>query len=106
MNTTYQNLTDARKILGIPEQATIKTIKSRYRDLLKKWHPDTCPEDQQTCHEMTQKIVAAYKEIMTYCDQYRISFAYQDVTEYLSNEEWWFERFGNDLFWRNPQSSL
>lgn len=98
MKNTYQDLTDARKLLGIPEQATLKTIKSQYREMIKKWHPDTCPEDQQTCHEMTQKIVAAYTEIMAYCDQYKISFARQDVMEYLTSEEWWFERFGNDMF--------
>ncbi len=105
MKNTYQDLTEAREILGIPEQATLKTIKSRYRKLLKQWHPDTCPDGQETCHEMTTRITAAYTTVMAYCEQYKISFAREDIGEYLTPEEWWYERFGNDPLWGNPRAS-
>jgi preprotein translocase subunit Sec63 len=99
MINTYQELTEAREVLELPEKTTLKKIKSQYRKLLKKWHPDKCPDKKERCHEMTTKIIAAYTRIMSYCDQYKISFAQQDVKEYLSPEEWWFERFGNDPVW-------
>ena len=105
MKNTYQELTEAREVLGVPEKVTLKTIKSQYRKLLKKWHPDTCPDEKERCHDMTQKLVAAYTEIMAYCEQYKISFARQEVQEYLPTEEWWYERFGNDPLWGNPYAS-
>ena len=102
MKNTYQELTNAREVLGIPEKATVKMIKSQYRKRLKQWHPDTCPEDkQETCQEKTRQLVEAYTEIMRYCEQYKISFARQDLGEYLSPEEWWRERFGGDPLWGN-----
>ena len=97
MMNTYQELTEARTILELPEQTTLHDIKTQYRKLLKRWHPDKCQENKEIRHEMTTKIIAAYTRIMAYCMQYKISFAQQDVREYLSPEEWWFERFGDDL---------
>ena len=81
MINTYQELTEAREVLELPEKTTLKKIKSQYRKLLKKWHPDKCPDEKERCHEMTTKIIAAYTRIMSYCDQYKISFAQQDVKE-------------------------
>jgi preprotein translocase subunit Sec63 len=99
VTNTYQELTEAREILELAESTTLKDIKAQYRKLLKRWHPDTCPEDPETCHQMTTKITAAYRRLMAYCDEYKISFAPQDVKHYVSPEEWWFERFGNDPVW-------
>jgi preprotein translocase subunit Sec63 len=99
MRNTYQEITEARELLELPARTTLQEIKSHYRRLLTRWHPDKCPDKQETCHEMTTKIIAAYMRIMTYCDQYNISFEHQDVKDYVSPEEWWFERFGNDPVW-------
>jgi len=96
MQNTYQELTEARTVLELPEQTTLNDIKAQYRKLLKRWHPDKCQDNTEMCHEMTTKIIAAYTRIMAYCRDYKISFAQQDVKEYLSPEEWWFERFGDD----------
>ena len=99
MKNTYQELTEARTVLEIPEQITLTAIKAQYRKLLKQWHPDTCPESLEQCHEMTRKIIAAYKRIMAYCNCYKISFSPGTVRDYLSPEEWWSERFGDDPVW-------
>ena len=96
MKNTYQELTEARTVLELPEQTTLNDIKAQYRKLLKQWHPDKCQENKEICHEMTTKIIAAYTRIMAYCAQYTISFAREEVREYLSPEEWWFDRFGDD----------
>jgi DnaJ-class molecular chaperone len=92
----YQEITEARKLLELPERATMEEIKSNYKRLLSKWHPDKCRENNEQCNEMTKKIIAAYNIIITYCNQYKFSFTKEEVNNYLSEEEWWFERFGND----------
>jgi preprotein translocase subunit Sec63 len=98
----YQKITGARQLLMLPESATMEQIKSNYRLLLSKWHPDKSIENQEQCNEMTHKIVAAYQMILAYCNQYPYSFSEKVVNRHLSPEEWWFERFGHDpLLWKN-----
>jgi len=101
----YQDITEARKLLELPQRATMKEIKSNYRMLLAKWHPDRCSENKEQCNEMTKKIIAAYKTILAYCNQYKYSFSKDEVKNNLPPEEWWFERFGNDPLWgRNSKT--
>ena len=95
----HQEITEARELLGLSEQASIKQIRSNYRKLINEWHPDKCDGSEEECHEMTRKINAAYRRIMAYCNQYEISFAQSAIDKNLSVEEWWFERFGNDPLW-------
>ena len=95
----YQEITAARRLLELPETATLASIKSNYRRLLAKWHPDKCPEDHEQCNEMTRKIIAAYHTIMDYCRHYQYSFSEEAVRRHLSPEEWWFERFGDGPPW-------
>jgi DnaJ-class molecular chaperone len=97
--TKYQKISEARNLLELPEQATLKEIKANYKSLLYKWHPDKCDEKKDKCHEMTQKIIDAYKTIMNYCNQYKYSFSKEEVKKYLSEGEWWLERFGGDSVW-------
>ena len=96
---TYQEINKARNLLELPQQATLKEIKSNYKSLLYKWHPDKCNEKKEKCHEMTKKIIAAYKTIMNYCNQYKYSFSKEEIKNYLSESEWWLERFGGDSVW-------
>lgn len=95
----YERLTRARQVLNLPEQATIEEIKANYRDQLLRWHPDTCDKPKTRCQEMTARIVSAYKTMMDYCKHYRFSFAKQDVDRRALENDWWFERFGNDPVW-------
>ena len=95
----YQEITEARKLLELPERATMQQIKATYRTLLAKWHPDKCNEDKEKCNEMTQKIVAAYKVIMSYCEQYKYSFSEDEIKNYLPQDEWWLQHFGDDPVW-------
>jgi hypothetical protein len=102
MTNTYQELTAARNVLGLPERTTLAEMKTQYRKLLKQWHPDTCPDAPERCHEMTRQIIAAYTRLMAYCEVYKISFAQQDVKDYVTPEEWWFRRFGDDPICGGP----
>lgn len=95
----YQEITEARKLLELPEHATMDEIKAQYRELLGRWHPDTCSQDKDLCLEMTKKLIAAYEVIIAYCSQYRYSFTREEVSQYLSGQELWLERFGDDPLW-------
>ena len=97
--STFQKITEARKLLGLQEQATLTEIKSNYRKLIRKYHPDKRGETTEDGPDMAVKIIAAYRTILGYCNQYRFSFAEEEVKKYLSKEEWWLERFGNHPLW-------
>ena len=104
MNHKYQEITEARKLLELPETATMNAIKSNYRRLVAKWHPDKCLENHEICAGMTRRIVAAYQAIMDYCQHYQYSFSEETVQKHLSPEQWWFEHFGDDPLWGKAKS--
>ncbi len=95
----YQIISEARTILELPESATLEQIKSNYRKLIKKWHPDSCPDNLETCEEMSRKITNAYRLLLDYCSNYRYSFKKEEVDKYLSKKEWWYQHYGNDPIW-------
>ncbi len=95
----YKEITKARRLLKLPEDASMKEIKANYRSLLAKWHPDKCVKNRERCTEMTREIIAAYKTILDYCQCYRYSFSKETVKRHLSPEQWWFDRFGDDPLW-------
>ncbi len=101
----FEKISEARDILGLPETATLAQIKTSYRNLLTKWHPDKNSEDQGKCADMTRKIIAAYETIMDYCGNYEYSFTKEMVNKSLSPEEWWTERFGDDPIWGRARKS-
>jgi curved DNA-binding protein CbpA len=94
----YREITEARTLLELPESATLEEVKSHYRMLLTRWHPDRSGgRNREQCNDMTRRIIAAYRTLVAYCAEYRFSFAEQEVKKYLSPEEWWFERFNDPL---------
>ena len=38
---TYTDLKEARQVLGLGERASLKEIKARHRELVKRHHPDS-----------------------------------------------------------------
>lgn len=101
----YNNndIKNALEILDLQEITTIVQIKKRYRELLKKWHPDTGKKNIDQCKEMTQKIVRSYDILMDYCAHYKISFQKSSVDNTMAthDEKWWSNRFGEDPIWGN-----
>ncbi len=98
----YEKITKARTLLELPERTTMKQIKANYRRLIRQWHPDRCEEERTVCLERTKKIIEAYQLIANYCNNYQYSFSRNEVGRYLSQEEWWMERFGQDPLWGKP----
>ena len=105
MKTLFNRINEARKILKLPESATMEEIKRNYRRLLKNWHPDLRPEEKEIRHKMTKRINSAYRILMDYCQHYQFSFKENEVNKYISPEEWWLKRFGHDPAWgkTNPR---
>jgi len=101
----FEDINAARTLLELPKRATLSDIKSQYRILIGKWHPDRCLADKNTCEEMTAKIIAAYRLISDYCKNYEFSFSKEEVGNYLPAEEWWFERFGRGPFWSSDKKT-
>ncbi|MCL5883301.1 MAG: J domain-containing protein [Actinobacteria bacterium] len=99
---TYDEINEARLLLGLPERASLAEIKANYKMLMTKWHPDKCGEDPETCEEMSKKIIAANKVIMDYCGNYRFSFSKEEILEHATEEDFWLERFGKDSSWGVP----
>jgi len=54
------NAEDPYDILGVNHHSSLKEIKTAFRRLINKWHPDRNPNNLQEAHEMSQKIIAAY----------------------------------------------
>lgn len=97
--TKHEEITRARKILELPETATMDQIKAAYRRLISRWHPDRCGESSENAHEMTRKITEAYRLLVDYCANYRYSFSEKAVKQQRSPEEWWMEQFGSEPLW-------
>ncbi len=98
--TKTETILDAVQTLGIADSASLETIKGRYRELMKQWHPDRCGEEEARCREMAAKITAAYHHILEYTSAYRFSFREEDIARQIDDgDDWWRQRFGNDPMW-------
>jgi len=94
-----QDVRTAADVLGLGKKASLHEIRERYVALLKDWHPDTGRGDPARCHEMTIRVVEAYRILHDYCTNYEFSFAGDEIREQKSAEEIWRERFGDDPIW-------
>jgi DnaJ-class molecular chaperone len=55
------NFKDYYAILGVPKNAAEKDIKSAYRKLARKWHPDANPKNAKEAEEKFKEISEAYE---------------------------------------------
>lgn len=84
----------ARKILGLGEETNREEIKEKYRELMKKYHPDKTSNNKDYL-EKAQNINRAYKVITSYCDEYKFSFSRQEV-ERMNPDLKLNRQFGDD----------
>ena len=91
---TQQMLDDARRILNLPEKATLDQIKVAYRAMALRYHPDKCPSEE--CKRMMRKINEAYELLMSFCQNYLYVFRVENT---LREEDWeeWLDRFYPDF---------
>jgi DnaJ-class molecular chaperone len=55
------NYKDYYAVLGVPKGAAEKDVKSAYRKLARKWHPDANPENPKAAEEKFKEISEAYE---------------------------------------------
>lgn len=81
---TYAELQGALQVLGVRERSTIKEIKARHRELVKRYHPDTGNISEQ---ETIRKVNEAYRILQDYIVEYRFSFAEAEFYEQNPEEQ-------------------
>jgi len=80
---TYDELRDALQVLGLRERSTIREIKVRHRELVKRFHPDSGNVDDP---EKIRNVNAAYRVLLDYITEYRFSFAEEEFYEQNPDE--------------------
>ena len=94
---TYDDFKIVLEIFGLDDsRVTVKEIKTKHRELVKKYHPDAGSKD--TDH--IKKVNAAYKLLLGYCENYKLSFSQeefykQNPQEHLRNQ------YMEDPLWGN-----
>jgi len=92
---TYDDLRTALEVFGLPEQATLKQIKARHRELVKRFHPDRGKEHDP---ERIRLINAAYRLLSDYCTGYAFSFG-EDEFYRQNPDERLRMQFSDDPLW-------
>lgn len=94
---TFSDLEKARTVLALGERASLEEIKTHYRALVKKHHPDTGNSGDP---EKIREVNAAYKVLLDYVSAYRFSFTEEDFYE-QNPEERLRQQFMSDHHWGN-----
>ena len=85
----FKEIDEARRLLGLGEVATLKEIKSAYRRLAYRHHPD---KHSNTTGEETEGMMKrlnwAYKLLTDYCSNYKYSFREEDVARTYPHDEY------------------
>ncbi|MCM0084148.1 J domain-containing protein [Geomonas sp. Red32] len=93
---TYRELKAALAVFGLEERATLADIKSRHRELVKRYHPDTGQGEDDPAQ--IRKINTAYQVLMEYLQSYRFSFSEQEFYEQNADERL-RRQFMDDMLW-------
>jgi len=99
----FKQIDEARKILGLDQEATLEEIKEAFRKLSLKYHPDRCKDkDKKNCEEMIKKINQAKDILLNYCANYKYSFKEKDVKKQTMDKQLYehLKRF-YDGWWGN-----
>ncbi len=92
---THADLQEALRVLGLGNRATLKEIKTRHRELVKRHHPDTGATDDP---ETIRKVNAAHRVLIDYVSGYSFSFTEDEFYEQNPEERIWMQ-FADDPLW-------
>jgi len=85
----------AKTLLGLRQTSSLKEIKNKYKNLMKKWHPDKHTDDVAKATTMSAQINEAYEIIINYCNNYEYSFDEESIKKSTyTPQEWWHDKFG------------
>jgi len=92
----WEAIDKARRLLGLTEKASRNEIRQAYMRACKLSHPDKAKDGEASEKYMAQ-LNAAYRLLMEYSDNYRITFLPNE--DGMDDAEWWFYHFGQDPIW-------
>jgi len=97
----FLSIREAADILGIGDRASINEIRSRYRALVKEWHPDISDHEPEDSHAAMIRLNEAYDVLMQYCINYEFSFRNEDLANVPEPDPLaaWMEQYGDDPIW-------
>lgn len=85
---------EALLAFGLSERVTLRQIKFRHRELVKRHHPDTGNSDNS---ETIRQVNAAYQVLLEYVSEYRFSFSEVEFYEQNPEERIWMQFAGDPL---------
>lgn len=86
---TFEQIKEARELLGLGEAATLKQLKRAYKRAANRYHPDKCRDlDKARCAEVMKKLNKAYELITKYFADYSYSFREEEVAHTYPDEEY------------------
>jgi len=71
---SFKDIDKARKILELGETSSMQEIKSKYRELSLKYHPDRQVDKKEEYEDKIKEINNSYEILVNYCIKYPISF--------------------------------
>jgi curved DNA-binding protein CbpA len=92
---TYRELQEALETFGLSERATMRQVKGRHRELVKRFHPD---RGVVADPDRIRLVNAAYRVLMEYCENYAFSFGEREFYE-QNPEERLRMQFCDDPLW-------
>ncbi len=97
MNIDWDDIEEAREVLGLDERATLSEIKKAFRRMARKNHPDL--NRDASGHQRMRQLNHAYQILLDYCSSFRFPLQKGPDAEIIDDEKWWFDRFGSDPLW-------
>jgi len=96
---TYQELQAALAVFDLPKRLSLRQLKERHRQLVRRYHPDSggTPEPDRI-----RNINAAYRLLRDYCNEYQFDFSHREFLEQCP-EERLREQFAEDSLWGGGQ---
>ncbi len=88
----FNEINRARRLLGLPDAASLDEIRRAYRQKASRHHPDKGSEDDKEMKEVNW----AYELLMEYCGRYRFTFTQGDWKRAYP-EEAYFERWADQI---------
>ena len=84
----FNEVEEARKLLHLGEEATLKEIKKAYRTLAHHYHPDKLEDDDSAESQIMKRLNLAYRLLLDYCNDYKYSFREEDVSRTYFYDEY------------------
>jgi curved DNA-binding protein CbpA len=85
----FVEIDEARRLLGLGEAVTLKEVKTAYRRLAYRHHPDKhSGATGEETEEMMKRLNSAYKLLTDYCSDYKYTFREEDVARTYPHDEY------------------